>query len=179
MTVDIVPVELAGDEQLVATLVGIVNRAYTTAEADMWTKALPRTNPDELAEAVANGEVAAVHVDGELAGSVFTRLLDDRTGWFGALAVDPSFAGRGLGRQLVAFAEEHARRRGADTMQLELLVPDPPLAHTQRLSAWYAALNYRHVEDRDLAELDADSVQYAVAPIHVRVMRKVLETNPD
>jgi GNAT superfamily N-acetyltransferase len=174
VTVEVVPAELAGDQQLIATLVGIVNRAYVTAEADMWTRALPRTNPAELAEAVANGEVAAARVEGELAGSVFTRLLDERTGWFGALAVDPGFDGRGLGRELVAFAEEHARRRGADTMQLELLVPDPPLAHTERLAAWYAALNYLHVEDRQLAELDADSVQYAAAPIHVRVMRKAL-----
>jgi ribosomal protein S18 acetylase RimI-like enzyme len=175
VTVEILPAELAADEHVVATLVGIVNRAYLVAEEGMWTRALTRTNPGELAEAVAKGEVAAVRVDGELAGSVFTHLLDDRTGWFGALAVDPSFAGRGLGRQLVTFAEEHARRCGADTMQLELLVPDPPHPHTERLAAWYAALNYRDVEDRDLADLDADSVQYAVVPIRVRVMRKSLE----
>jgi GNAT superfamily N-acetyltransferase len=179
VTVAIVPAGLAGDGQVVATLVRIVNRAYQTAEADMWTKKLPRTNPEEVSGAIAKGQVAAVRVDGSFAGSVFTRLLDARTGWFGALAVDPPFAGRGLGRKLVAFAEHHTRRLGADTMQIELLVPDPPLAHTQRLAAWYSALNYRHVEDRDLADLDADSVQYAVTPIHVRVMRKSLGAKPE
>jgi GNAT superfamily N-acetyltransferase len=175
VTVELVPAELAADEHVVANLVGIVNRAYLTAEEGMWTRGLTRTNPQELAEAITKGEVAAVRVDGELAGAVFTHLLDERTGWFGALAVEPSFAGRGLGGQLVEFAEEHARRYGADTMQLELLVPDPPHPHTRRLAEWYAVLGYRHVEDRDLADLDADSVQYAVVPIHVRVMRKSLE----
>jgi hypothetical protein len=42
------------------------------------------------------------------------------------------------------------------------------------LAAWYATLGYRHVEDRELADLDADSVQHALLPIHVRVMRKSL-----
>jgi GNAT superfamily N-acetyltransferase len=174
VSVEILPAELAIDDHVVETLVAIVNRAYAAAERGMWAHDITRTTREELGEALADGQVAAVRVDGELAGSVFVRLLDERTGWFGALGVDPQFAGRGLGRQLVAFAEEHARRCGADTMQLELLVPDPPLEHTQRLAAWYATLGYRHVEDRELADLDADSVQHALLPIHVRVMRKSL-----
>jgi GNAT superfamily N-acetyltransferase len=165
----------ADDAELVAALVGLVNRAYSEAERGIWTRDLDRTTPDEVATMISRRQLAASTLDGRLVGSVFTRLLDDRIGWFGALAVDPEFGGRGLGRHLVEFCEHHARRGGAHIMQLELLIPDRPHPHTDRLAAWYAGLGYRHVEDLDLAELDPDSVAYAVVPIGVSVMRKPLD----
>jgi GNAT superfamily N-acetyltransferase len=165
----------ADDANTVDQLVALVNRAYSEAERGIWTRDLDRTNPAEVATTISRRELAAATLDGRLVGSVFTRLLDDRTGWFGALAVDPGFGGRGVGRRLVEFCEQHALAGGAHAMQLELLVPDRPHAHTDRLAGWYTGLGYRHVEDRDLAELDPDSVAYAVVPIHVSVMRKSLD----
>jgi ribosomal protein S18 acetylase RimI-like enzyme len=166
----------ADDPELVAELVTLVNLAYSEAERGIWTRDLDRTTADEVATTIAHGQLAAATLDGRFVGSVFTRLMEDRTGWFGALAVDPAFAGRGLGRKLVEFCEHHARAAGAHTMQLELLVPDHPHPHTDRLAGWYSGLGYRHVGDRDLAELDPGSVAFAVVPIRVSVMRKALDT---
>ena len=172
--VAVLGVEAADDPALVGELVELINHAYSTAERGMWTRDLPRTTPDEVAVAITSSELGAVRLDERFVGSVFTRLLDARTGWFGALAVDPAHGGRGLGRQLVDFAEQRTRGTGADAIQLELLVPATSHPHTERLAMWYAGLGYHHIEERDLAEIDPASVVYAVVPIHASVMRKSL-----
>ena len=87
-------VEAADDPAVVAELVGLINNAYSTAERGMWTQDLPRTTPDEVAVAITGGELGALRLDGRFVGSVFVRLLDPRTGWFGALAVDPAHGGQ-------------------------------------------------------------------------------------
>jgi GNAT superfamily N-acetyltransferase len=102
------------------------------------------------------------------------RMLDADTGWFGAMGVDPAFGGRGIGGRLVEFAEQRARSNGANTMQLELLVPVRSIAHTDRLAAGYSALGYRETENRDLAELDPTCIDDALVEIRVSVMRKSL-----
>lgn len=41
-------------------------------------------------------------------------------------------------------------------MQLELLAPEPPHAHTDRLAAWYRSIGYREVALEDLASVNPD-----------------------
>jgi ribosomal protein S18 acetylase RimI-like enzyme len=62
------------------------------------------------------------------------------------LVADPDHRGEGIGRELVRFAEELSRRRGLDTMQLELLVPrDWTHPNKEFLDAWYTRIGYRPV----------------------------------
>jgi GNAT superfamily N-acetyltransferase len=174
IVVELLPAEAADDVAVVDSIVDVVNRAYTTAEAELWRRPLPRTDADETRTAIANGEVAVARLDGAIVGSLFVRLLDVDTGWFGALGVDPTFGGRGIGGRLVEYAEQRALAAGARTMQLELLVPARPIAHTDRLEAWYSALGYRETESRELAELDPTCIDDALVEIRVSVMRKSL-----
>ena len=60
------------------------------------------------------------------------------------LVADPERRGEGIGRDLIRFAEERCRRRGASSMQLELLVPrDWTHPTKQFLDAWYTRIGYR------------------------------------
>ena len=171
---ELLPAEAAEDPTVVDTVVDVVNRAYTAAEAELWRRPLPRTNADETRTAIANEEVAVARLDGAIVGSLFVRLLDADTGWFGALGVDPAFGGHGIGGLLVEFAEQRALAAGARTMQLELLVPTQSIAHTDRLAAWYSALGYRETDSRELAELDPTCIDDALVEIRVSVMHKSL-----
>jgi GNAT superfamily N-acetyltransferase len=75
-----------------------------------------------------------------------TQQIDDVTGEFGMLVADPERRGEGIGRNLVAFAEQRFRRRCVPTMQLELLVPRDWTHPTKEfLDAWYTRLGYRPV----------------------------------
>ena len=174
IAIELLPAEANEDTTVVDTVVDVVNRAYTTAETELWRRPLPRTNADETRTAIANEEVAVARLDGAIVGSLFVRLLDADTGWFGALGVDPAFGGHGIGGRLVEFAERRALAEGARTMQLELLVPIESIAHTDRLAAWYAALGYRETDSRELAELDPTCIDDALVEIRVSVMRKPL-----
>jgi GNAT superfamily N-acetyltransferase len=174
IVVELLQAEVADDATVVDAIVDVVNRAYTTAETELWRRPLPRTDAHETRTAIANREVAVARLDDAIVGSLFVRLLDRETGWFGALGVDPGFGGRGIGGRLVDFAEQRARAAGAHTMQLELLVPERSIAHTDRLASWYSALGYREVASRDLAELDPTCIDDALVEIRVSVMRKPL-----
>ncbi len=126
---------------------------------------------------LSKGLVAA-RMHGQLIGAIRSRQLNPRTGWFGALAVDVAHGGRGVGAQLVTFAEAQARAAGATTMQLELLAPLDAHPHTERLAAWYARLGYREARRCGLAEVQPDAVPFAAVALEVAVMHKQLSSGP-
>lgn len=172
--VELLPRCASGDRALVDEVVAVVNDAYVVAEEGLWRPGLTRTDPRQTAEAIERHEVAVAWLDDEVVGSVSSRLLDEQTGWFGALAARVDRGGRGIGRRLVTFAEDRMRAAGATTMQLELIVPSIPHPHTDRLARWYRSLGYRDIEHRTLAELDPPAVEYLLAPCTVAVMHKSL-----
>src|ERR1700691_6287287 len=57
--------------------------------------------------------------------------------YLGLLSVAPARQGTGLGRQLVAAAEEHARNAGCHTMDLRIISP-----RAERLLPFYQHLGY-------------------------------------
>jgi hypothetical protein len=88
---------------------------------------------------------------------------DARTGEFGLLAAARDATNRGVGRALVAFAEDTARARGATAMRLELLVPrdgTPGEAAAGRVV--HAARLSRHRADGVRRGLSRDAPRLAV-----------------
>jgi GNAT superfamily N-acetyltransferase len=164
----------ADDPALVAEIAALVNRAYGVAEHGLWHGGVARTTITETSDAITVGHVVVARDDGRLVGSVRTRSLDSDTGWFGVLAVEHADGGRGIGGDLVAYAERRAVSGGANTMQLELLVPLRSHAHTDRLAAWYGRLGYHETERRDLADVEPTAVPFLAIPCEVAVMQKRL-----
>ena len=129
-----------------------INTAYAEAEDALWAPGFERIALERVAEIVAAGEMAVARVDGKIVGSVRVRFLDEETGFFGSLAVHPADQGAGIGRELVRFAEELARERGATAMGSRLLVPlEGGDAHKERLHTWYSRLGYRPVGRADFS----------------------------
>lgn len=144
----------SSDQTSVDSLVELVNRVYEAAEVGLWITGTARTGPREMADLVASGQIAVAGIGEALVGCVRIRRLDPSTGEFGMLAAEQRFRGRGLGRELVRFAEWHSRELGCDTMQLELLTPRRASHPTKRvLHDWYTRMGYRIVR-RDA--LDAE-----------------------
>lgn len=73
--------------------------------------------------------------DGALIGSVMAGYEGHR-GWINYLAVDPAFQGRGLGRQLMGWAEARLRERGCPKINLQVREGN------EAVLAFYAALGY-------------------------------------
>lgn len=144
--VSMVPAARATDDRFVTEVVDLVNRVYAEAEKGLWSDGADRTGAPEVSAAIGAGQLATALLDDRLVGAVRVRRLDARLAEFGMLVASPDHRGSGIGRDLVAFAEDWARRQGLGRMQLELLVPRT-WAHPVKefLRAWYTRIGYRQV----------------------------------
>lgn len=150
--VSVVPAGTAADAAFVAEVVDLVNRVYADAEKGLWQQDTHRTDADEVMEYIRTGQLTIARMDGRLVGAVRIQHLDDDLGGFGMLVASPEHRGVGVGRVLVAFAEDWARARGLGRMQLELLVPQTwPHPVKEFLREWYTRIGYRHVRIGDFA----------------------------
>lgn len=170
------PAESAADAALVGLVADLVNRVYDEAEAGLWRPGAERTNPADIAALIADGQIATARDSDRVVGSVRLQALDADTAEFGMLAADPELRGRGIGRELVAFAEALAAARGARTMQLELLVPTT-WTHPSKefLRGWYERIGYRVVRTGHLAELYPDLAPLLATECDLLVLRKRLD----
>lgn len=94
----------------------LVRRAYAMYVARMDREPGPML--DDYAARIAEGAAHVLEIDGALAGAVVLLPLADGGLLLDNVAVDPEFQGRGLGRALVEFAEDEARRRGHRELRL-------------------------------------------------------------
>jgi GNAT superfamily N-acetyltransferase len=171
--VELLPASAAEDGALTAELRERINNAYAEAEAELWEPGFERIALKRVVEIVAAGEMAVAWADGRIVGSVRVRRLDETTGFFGLLAVDPADQGAGVGRELVRFAEELSRERGATHMELRLLVPRMgDDAHKGRLHVWYSRLGYRPVGRADFSAAHPDAASRM--PLDILTYRKLL-----
>lgn len=160
-----------GGEGVEAELARIVNAAYDAGEADIWQPGWQRVSVDRMRELVAAVEIAvAADVDGTPVGLVRVQRLDERRAMFGMLSVDPVAHGTGLGRELIAFAEQV---HDVDEMELELLIPRGATHPSKvRLHEWYSRLGYRQTGRRDFDEPEL------IGPADLSVYRKNLRAVP-
>ncbi|MGR2751406.1 GNAT family N-acetyltransferase [Agromyces arachidis] len=169
----------SGDPERAAAIADLVNRVYDEAEAGLWRPGAERTTPGEIVGLIRRGEIVTATSGDIVVGSVRVQQLDAATAEFGMLAADPEHRGLGIGRALVAYAEQVATERGARTMQLEVLVPTS-WAHPSKefLRAWYARLGYRVVRVGHLAEMYPELAPLLATDCDLLVFHKPLGPTP-
>lgn len=157
----------------------LVNHVYAVSERGLWRAGATRTTVGEVRALSRAGELVIAEDAGRLTGVVRVRQLDSHTGEFGMLAADPGMRGRGIGRDLVRFAEELVRVNGRGYMQLELLVPrDWVLESKQFLAAWYGRIGYRLHRVGRIEESYPDLAPMLCTEADFRIYRKELRTAP-
>jgi len=98
-----------------ARIEAIVEAAYRPYLDRMNRKPAPMV--DDYATRIAEGQTLVLEADGAVAGVL---VLEDHDGFLllDNIAVDPAYHGRGLGKRLMTFTEEEARRRGYRVIEL-------------------------------------------------------------
>ena len=99
----------------VATIRAIVDAAYGIYIPRMGKPPGPML--DDYDALVAAGRVSVLDADGAIAGAIVLLPQEDHL-LLDNVAVAPAFQGRGLGRALMAFADDEARRLGFDEVRL-------------------------------------------------------------
>jgi GNAT superfamily N-acetyltransferase len=165
------------DARLVHHVASLVNDVYATAESGLWRDGAPRTTAAELAELIRAEQIAVATRHGQIAGSVRLHDVADDLSEFGMLVAAPDQRGTGVGRALVAFAEEHSRERGLRAIQLELLVPRA-WRHPSKefLKAWYGRLGYRPVRTGSIDDAHPHLAPLLATPCDLDVYEKPLQT---
>ncbi|SNY39037.1 GNAT family N-acetyltransferase [Paractinoplanes atraurantiacus] len=163
------------DEATAERLAGIVNEAYAEGEKGLWRDGALRTSAGEMRELAAAGKLAVARRGDRILGCVRVQMLSPGVGQLGMLAADPAERGGGVGRELVRFAEEHARAAGAPVMQLELLVPlDGEHPVKEFLRGWYTRIGYRQTGTESLADDYPELSPLLAVPCQLVVFRKQL-----
>ena len=165
----------AGDAALVARLAEIVNGAYGPAERGLWHEGARRTDPAEIADLVAAGEIAVATRGGEVAGSVRMRDVAADASELGMLAAAGGHRGTGVGRALVDFVEDRSRARGLRAVRLELLLPrEWRHPSKERLKAWYGRRGYRVVGTTSIQAAHPHLAPLLATPCDLAVYEKAL-----
>ncbi|WP_340117064.1 GNAT family N-acetyltransferase [Pelagibius sp. 7325] len=132
-----------------ARIEAIVETAYRPYLARMNRKPAPMV--DDYARRIADGQTLVLEADGAVAGIlVLEDHPDDHGGYLllDNIAVDPAYHGRGLGKRLMTFTEEEARRRGYRVIELytnEVMVENIAL---------YLHLGYAEIKREQVAGYD-------------------------
>jgi predicted N-acetyltransferase YhbS len=79
-----------------------------------------RLTPLSIREYFGNGQFLLAEEDGALAAAVYVEMRGDRS-YLGLLSVDPTRQKAGLGRRMVAAAEEFAREMGSHAMDMTVV----------------------------------------------------------
>jgi ribosomal protein S18 acetylase RimI-like enzyme len=128
-----------GEERDVAAVAELVERAYEGYVEEIGVRPVPMDA--DYAAPVRAGTLFVAEVDGIVAGAIV--LVPERDHLeVENVAVAPSRQGAGIGRALLAFAEDHARERGVDELRLFTHVL---MTRNQRI---YGLLGYTEVERR-------------------------------
>jgi predicted N-acetyltransferase YhbS len=122
-----------------------------------------RTNPANVRAWMNTGTFLLAEDSTGLVGCVYLELRRDRS-YLGLLSVSPALQGKGLGRQLVAAAEEHSRSAGCRAMDLRIVSP-----RAEALLPFYRRLGYAQT---GTAPFTSDVP--AKIPCHYIVMSKSL-----
>lgn len=144
--------QLVADDSLVE-LTDLLHRAYAPL-AEMGLRYMATHQSVEVTRRrVEQGQCFVALAGGVIRGTiVFKEAGQTRGGpWYdrsdvasiGQFAVEPALQGNGLGRRLMALAEERALTSGARELALDTAEP------ASHLIAWYERLGYRHIEYAD------------------------------
>jgi GNAT superfamily N-acetyltransferase len=122
-----------------------------------------RTDVSGVRELMKKGAFLLAEDVAALAGCVYVEASGERS-YLGLLSVAPARQGAGLGRQLVAAAEEHARNTGCHAMDLRIISP-----RAESLLPFYQRLGYAQTGTAPFASDIAPKV-----PCHYITMSKLL-----
>jgi ribosomal protein S18 acetylase RimI-like enzyme len=116
-----------------AAIARIVNAAFVVEQQ---FRPGDRTSPAEIARLSERDLLLVSEERGTLTGAVHVS-VKGKAGYFGMLAIDPALQGSGLGRKLLAAAEEHCRASGCTEMTMSTGEERKALVN------WYEHLGYK------------------------------------
>lgn len=152
--------------------------AYAETEKEIWGKNYSRLSLDEFIKLIDANEFYIARLNDEIVGSIHTSRLDSESFGFGLLSADFAQKGLGIGRKLIETAENHAKRKGAKFMKIEILRPsNRELPQKKKLDKWYRRQGYVFLKSMSFVDRKPDKAEKAlrlITPTQFDCYEKVL-----
>lgn len=157
------------------TLKEMINEVYWESEQNIWQDVHRRISVQGLKEIIAHQQLIIAKYNGAIAGCIHLEPITDTLYKFKMVSVSPNYKQKGIGGQLVSFAEQTALTYGAQTMQLELLVPIE-FEHPDKviLDKWYTKIGYVKQSVHDVDYCHQGLGQFLKTPCNAVVYQKQL-----
>lgn len=130
------------DESDAEKLLALINQAF---EVEAFYLAGPRLDAERIGPHFRNGRFLVAESGETLMGCVYVE-VGGESSYMGLLSVDPKLRKTGLGRRLVAAAEEFSREMGAQRMDLTVV------NLRTELPPYYEKLGYKIVGEEPISE---------------------------
>ncbi|KAL7957723.1 hypothetical protein V8C34DRAFT_285080 [Trichoderma compactum] len=176
---------LANNSALLAYMAGFINRSYNSNyDGLVNTKKHIRIYASQLSQKILSGQMAIAwkpssDPDQEIAedviGCVSIELIGPGVASLGLLTCHLEHRGTRVGQQLIEFAENWAKRLGAEEMQLEVLVPDGwEHEENHRVVRWYERRGYKLLRVAETYEVVEWLATVVTRPTKMRIYRRKL-----
>lgn len=143
-------------------LFNIIRIAYAETEKEVWGEGYVRVSREDLQQHIEKDEILIALIDDEIVGGI--RVYEKEPGcWaFGLLGADFEHKGKGIGRALIAAAEQKAKSAGATEMSIEVLrAKDIDTDFKVNLANWYQRLGYEFTGKIDVMSVYPDPDKWA------------------
>jgi GNAT superfamily N-acetyltransferase len=173
LNIELLPSEASSDTTLMGQIADLVNRVYAVAEDGQWLPGATRTSLEEITELTRARQIVVARAGDTLVGSIRVQLLDPEKGETGMLVADPDYRNMGIGRELRKFAVDMLRKRGARTLQIELLVPrNWSQKSKQFMAEWNERADYRVIRKGAFEEQYPDLAPLLATPCDFIIYEK-------
>ncbi|KAL7951206.1 acyl-CoA N-acyltransferase [Trichoderma barbatum] len=190
LVIEFPPAAAADNLSEISAIAKLVNIVFIEAEEGIWNNGFARTSDAEVADLIRKGQLAVAHLaspppasadqetrqKGQLVGCVCVKQISDSKCTLGMLALDKTYQGLGLGREIFNFVEEHCLSLGCTTLGLDILFPTS-YAHPlkTRMQAWYIRLGFQQVKLADFADDYPALAPLLSGPVEYKFFEKKLK----
>jgi GNAT superfamily N-acetyltransferase len=143
-------------------LFNIIRIAYAETEKEVWGEGYVRVSREQLKQHIKEDQFLIALIDDEIVGGI--RYYEKKPGcWtFGLLGAAFEHKGKGIGRALIAEAENKAISAGGTEMSIEVLrAKDIDTDFKVNLANWYQRLGYEFTGKIDVMSVYPDADKWA------------------
>lgn len=132
-------------------LFNIIRIAYAETEKEVWGEGYVRVSREDLKQHIKDNQILIALIDDEIVGGIRVHEKNPGCWTFGLLGAAFEHKGKGIGRALIAEAEQKAKTAGGKEMSIEILrAKDIDTDFKVNLAKWYQRLGYEYTGQIDV-----------------------------
>jgi len=156
-------------------IIPLANKVYYSSERDFWKEGYFRVDENEFNGYIKNQWLYIGEIEKEIVGCVLLKPVTDSTTSFSMLICHPNHRKKGIGKTLVNYVLDNAKKNNYKKMQLEILSP-VNWTHKEKefLKVWYESIGFKLIKEVDFLDYYPGHDKYMKCPLLFSLYEKNL-----